>query len=65
MDYRRGSDLVMEEEIEKGLKQLMDRDNAVHKKVKQMKEMARKAILNGGSSFISVGELIDVMTGSI
>ncbi|KAK7385517.1 hypothetical protein VNO78_31239 [Psophocarpus tetragonolobus] len=62
LDYRRGSDLVMAEEIEKGLKELMDRDNTVHKKVKEMKEMTRRAVLNGGSSFVSVGELIDVMT---
>ncbi|KAG5052744.1 hypothetical protein JHK87_004942 [Glycine soja] len=34
VDYRRGSDLVMAEEIEKGFKQLMDGDNMVHKKVK-------------------------------
>ncbi|KAK7385518.1 hypothetical protein VNO78_31240 [Psophocarpus tetragonolobus] len=62
LDYRRDSDLVVAEKIEKGLQQLMDRGNKVHKKVKEMKQMARKAILNGGSSFISVGELIDVMT---
>ncbi|TKY56457.1 UDP-glycosyltransferase 71C3 [Spatholobus suberectus] len=61
LDYRWGSDIVMAEEIEKGLKQLMDRDNMVHKKVKEMKEKARKAVLTGGSSFISVGELIDYM----
>ena len=36
----------------------------VHKKVKKMKEVARKVVLNGGSSFVSVGELIDVMTDS-
>ncbi|KAL2317506.1 hypothetical protein Fmac_031382 [Flemingia macrophylla] len=45
LDYRRGSDLVMAEEIEKGLKQLMDADNMVHKKVKETKEMARNAVL--------------------
>ncbi|TKY56455.1 UDP-glycosyltransferase 71C3 [Spatholobus suberectus] len=64
LDYRRGSGLVMAEEIKKGLKQLMDRDNMVHKNVKEGKEMARKAVLTGGSSFISVGELIDNMAGS-
>ncbi|KAK7321345.1 hypothetical protein VNO77_31899 [Canavalia gladiata] len=64
VDYRMGSDLVMAEEIEKGLKQLMDRDNIVHKKVKEVKEMARNAVLNGGSSFISIGKLIDGMIGS-
>ncbi|XLR30670.1 UDP-glycosyltransferase 71K1 isoform X1 [Arachis ipaensis] len=62
LDYRFGSnDVVTANEIENGLKQLMDRDNVVHKKVKEMKEMARKALLNGGSSFNSAGELIDNM----
>ena len=64
LDYRTGSDVVMADEIEKGLKHLMDRDNVVHKKVQEMKEMARKAVVSGGSSFISVGELIDNMVGS-
>ncbi|XP_029130478.1 UDP-glycosyltransferase 71K2-like [Cajanus cajan] len=62
LDYRKGSDLVIAEDIEKGLKQLMDKDNMVHKKVKEVKEKARKSVLTGGSSFISVGELIDNMT---
>ncbi|XP_027332281.1 UDP-glycosyltransferase 71K1-like isoform X1 [Abrus precatorius] len=61
VDYRIGRDFVKAEEIEKGLKQLMDRDNTVHKKVQEMKEMARKAVLKGGSSFISVEKLIDNM----
>ncbi|CAL0315636.1 unnamed protein product [Lupinus luteus] len=61
LDYSRDSDLVMAEEIEKGLKQLMDKDNIVQQKVQGMKELARKAVLSGGSSFISVGKLIDNM----
>ncbi|KAL2317505.1 hypothetical protein Fmac_031381 [Flemingia macrophylla] len=63
VDYRQGSDLVTADEIEEGLKQLMDGDNIVHKKVKEMKDKARKAVLPGGSSFISVGKLIDNMMG--
>ncbi|XP_058744669.1 UDP-glycosyltransferase 71K2-like [Vicia villosa] len=64
MDYRRGSDNVVAEEIEKGLKDLMDKDNIVNKKVKEMKEKARNAVASGGSSFISVGKLIDNIIGS-
>ncbi|XP_058761471.1 UDP-glycosyltransferase 71K2-like [Vicia villosa] len=64
VDYRRGSDNVVAEEIEKGLKKLMDRDNIVHKKVQEMKEKARNAVASGGSSFISVGKLIDNIIGS-
>ncbi|CAL5189618.1 unnamed protein product [Lathyrus oleraceus] len=65
VDYRIGSkDVVMAGEIEKGLKNLMDRDNIVHKKVQEMKEMARNAVVNGGSSFISVGKLVSNMIES-
>ncbi|XP_004490589.1 UDP-glycosyltransferase 71K2 [Cicer arietinum] len=64
LDYRKGSDVLVAEEIEKGLKTLMDKDNVVHKKLQEMKEIARKAVVNGGSSFISVGKLIDNMIGS-
>ncbi|XP_058744668.1 UDP-glycosyltransferase 71K1-like [Vicia villosa] len=65
VDYRIGSkDVVMAEEIEKGLKNLMDRDNIVHKKVQEMKEIARNAVVNGGSSFISVEKLVCDMIGS-
>jgi len=44
LDYKRGDDLVMAGEIEKGLKKLMDRNNMVHKRVKERKEMARKVV---------------------
>ncbi|XLR30668.1 hypothetical protein HN51_050553 [Arachis hypogaea] len=64
LDYRTGS-VVMADEIENGLKKLMDRDNVVHKKVQEMKNMARKAVLKGGSSFTSLGELINNMKGSM
>ncbi|XP_058746384.1 UDP-glycosyltransferase 71K2-like [Vicia villosa] len=65
VDYRIGSkDVVMAEEIEKGLKNLMDRDNIVHKKVQEMKEIARNVVVNGGSSFISVEILVNNMIGS-
>ncbi|CAJ1970628.1 unnamed protein product [Sphenostylis stenocarpa] len=63
LDYRMSSDHVMAKEIEEGLKQLMDKDNMVHKNVKEMKEKARKAVLTRGSSFITVGKLIDNMLG--
>jgi len=63
LDYRSGSDFVTAKEIEEGLKQLMDKDNVVHKNVIEMKEKARKAVLTSGSSFISVGKLIDNILG--
>ncbi|BAT81548.1 UDP-glycosyltransferase protein [Vigna angularis] len=63
LDYRRSSDLVTAKEIEEGLKKLMDKDSKVHKSVLAMKEKARKAVLTSGSSFISVGKLIDNILG--
>jgi hypothetical protein len=65
VDYRIGSkDVVIAEEIEIGLKHLMEKDNMVHKKVQEMKELARKSVVDGGSSFISVRKLIDNMIGN-
>jgi hypothetical protein len=64
IDYRRGSDVIVADEIEKGLKSLMDNDNIVHKKVNEIKELARNAVVDGGSSFISIGKLIDHIIGS-
>ncbi|XP_028796773.1 UDP-glycosyltransferase 71K2-like [Neltuma alba] len=59
LDYRSDGDLVLADEIERGITQLMDRDSEVHKKVQEMKEKARKAVSSGGSSFISTGRLIE------
>ncbi|KAJ7964161.1 Glycosyltransferase [Quillaja saponaria] len=64
LDYRMGVDLVMAEEIEKAVKQLMDFDCEVRKKVKEMGEMARKAVLRGGSSFNAIGQFIEDVIGS-
>ncbi|KAK7300958.1 hypothetical protein RJT34_11811 [Clitoria ternatea] len=44
LDYRRDSDPVMAEKVEKGLKRLMDKNNVVRKKVQGMKEVSRKAV---------------------
>ncbi|XP_027066678.1 UDP-glycosyltransferase 71K1-like [Coffea arabica] len=61
LDYRteNAKNLVMAEEIEKAIRCLMDSENPIRGRVKEMKEMSRKAIQNGGSSFISVGRFIE------
>ncbi|KAK8352084.1 hypothetical protein V6Z11_1Z115300 [Gossypium hirsutum] len=62
LDYRGGtSDIVKAEEIEEGVRQVMDAGSEVRKKVKEMAEMARKAVMNGGSSFNSIGRFIEDM----
>jgi hypothetical protein len=65
LDYRSGGgDLVMADEIERAVRGMMDGGSEVRKKVKEMGEKARKAVMEGGSSFASIEQFIDDMTGS-
>ncbi|CDP21107.1 unnamed protein product [Coffea canephora] len=61
MDYRmeNAENLVKAEEIEKAVRCLMDTENPTRKRVREMKEISRKAIQDEGSSFISLGRLIE------
>ncbi|GAA0172823.1 glycosyltransferase [Lithospermum erythrorhizon] len=63
IDYRCGTGLVTANEIEKGVTSLMDQENVVRKKVKQMKEKCRQAVVEGGSSFDSLGCFIQKIVG--
>jgi UDP:flavonoid glycosyltransferase YjiC (YdhE family) len=63
LDYRNGADLVMADAIDRAVRRVMD-DNEIRKKVKEMGEMAKKAVMDGGSSFISISKLIEDMMGS-
>ncbi|KAK1557993.1 hypothetical protein Q3G72_035503 [Acer saccharum] len=58
LDYREGSDLVLAEELERGLRRLMDNGDVVRtKKVKEMKEKSRMALMENGSSYKSLQSL--------
>ncbi|KAB1996896.1 hypothetical protein ES319_D13G262600v1 [Gossypium barbadense] len=57
--------VVTANEIEKAVKQVMDDCSGVRQKVKEMAKIARKAIVNGGSSFLSIQKLIDDMIVSV
>ncbi|XP_054799633.1 anthocyanidin 3-O-glucosyltransferase 2-like [Prosopis cineraria] len=46
------------EKIEKGMKEVMEKDGEVRKKVKEMSELSRKALMEGGSSFSYLGRFI-------
>lgn len=59
LEYREGSDLVLAEEFERGLKRLMKGDDEVRKNIKQTREKSRMAISENGSSYRSLGLLID------
>ncbi|KAL3753180.1 hypothetical protein ACJRO7_000563 [Eucalyptus globulus] len=65
MDYRRdlvkGSDgVVMVDEIERGIRKLMEGKEAGErrKKVKELSEKSRKALMEGGSSYLSLTRFI-------
>ncbi|KAK4278187.1 hypothetical protein QN277_016068 [Acacia crassicarpa] len=43
--------LINAERIEKGIKQVMQKESEVRKKVKEMSEMSKRALMEGGSSY--------------
>ena len=49
------------EEIEKAVKCVMDGESEMRKRVKEMSEKSKNAMVNGGSSFASLGRLIETM----
>ncbi|KAI9194358.1 hypothetical protein LWI28_005338 [Acer negundo] len=53
-------DLVMADEIARAVKCVMDGDSEVRKQVKEMAEIGRKSLMDGGSSFVSIGKFIDL-----
>ncbi|XP_062076689.1 anthocyanidin 3-O-glucosyltransferase 2-like [Humulus lupulus] len=71
LDYRRGLDegttvIVKAEEIEVGIRKLMEPRNDVRKRVKDISEKGKKALLEGGSSYSSLcrfaNDVIDNIT---
>lgn len=71
LDYRItfGEDkprLVSAEEIKSGIKKLMgEESDEIRKKVKAKSEESRKSVMEGGSSFISLGKFIDDVLGNL
>lgn len=70
LDYRRefmidSSIIVTSEEIESGIRKLMEHDNKIKKRVKEMSEKSKKALMDGGSSHFSLGRLIDDVIDNI
>ncbi|PWA92660.1 UDP-glucuronosyl/UDP-glucosyltransferase [Artemisia annua] len=50
-------EIVTADEIESGIRRLME-DKEVRKKVKEISEKCRATVVEGGSSYASVGHLI-------
>ncbi|KAJ8543406.1 hypothetical protein K7X08_005929 [Anisodus acutangulus] len=62
MDYKiTGSniDIIKAEKIQKAIGKLMEPENGIRMKVKDMKEKSRLALQEGGSSYTSVGHFIE------
>nr|XP_016458911.1 PREDICTED: anthocyanidin 3-O-glucosyltransferase 2-like [Nicotiana tabacum] len=51
--------MVTADAIEKRIKELMEINTAVREKAKEMKEKSRASVIEGGSSYLSLGKLID------
>nr|AGU14121.1 UDP-glycosyltransferase [Cicer arietinum] len=63
MDYRRGGDLVVQaEEVENGISTLMNGSDEIRRKVKDMSEKCRVALMENGSSYTNLLSFIHQLT---
>ncbi|GMH23958.1 hypothetical protein Nepgr_025801 [Nepenthes gracilis] len=51
--------LVKADELEKGIRQVMDAESVVRKKAKTMREVSRMAMVEGGSSYTWLGHFVE------
>ncbi|KAJ9174660.1 hypothetical protein P3X46_013281 [Hevea brasiliensis] len=59
MDYRNDSGIIVNcDEIERGIRGLMEHDSEKRKKVKEMSEKSRTALMDGRSSYFCLDDLI-------
>ncbi|CAN4124410.1 unnamed protein product [Withania somnifera] len=65
LDYRMHEsdhrEIVKAGEMEKAIRCIMDSENPLKKRVKDMGEICRKALMEGGSSFISLGRFLETI----
>nr|APR64099.1 hypothetical protein [Populus tomentosa] len=66
LDFRRDcpTDFVKAEVITKAVKTMMEQGGELRNKAKETSEMAKKAVVEGGSSYVAFGKLIDQWLGS-
>ena len=57
--------IVSAHEIEKGLKNLMSINSQVRKKMNEMQHISRRVMIDGGSSYSSLGYFIENMMTNI
>jgi len=66
MEFSGGSNyLVTAVKIERGIRNVLDKDGEVKKSVKEMSEKSRKTLLEGGSSYTYLGHLIDYIMNQV
>ncbi|XP_004491632.1 putative UDP-glucose flavonoid 3-O-glucosyltransferase 3 [Cicer arietinum] len=70
LDYRLEFDigrnyLLDADKIERGIRGVLDKDGEVRKKVKEMSQKSRNVLLEGGSSYTYLGQLIDYITNQV
>ncbi|XP_031278138.1 anthocyanidin 3-O-glucosyltransferase 2-like [Pistacia vera] len=66
VDYRiTDGEVVSGDEIARAIKCVMESDNEVRKKVKEMSEKSRLAVMEEGSSFAAFGRFIDDVLGNM
>jgi hypothetical protein len=70
MDYRNdfygdNEIIVSSDDILKAIKSVMEENSEVRKKVKEMSRISEKTLVDGGSSFSSLGRLIEDMMGNM
>lgn len=51
--------VVNAEEIERGIRHVMKHDSDIRERVKEMSQQSKKALMDGGSSYSSLGRFID------
>lgn len=59
LDYREGSELVGAEEVCRRVKELMVEDKEVRRKVMEMRKMSQQAVVEHGSSYGSMSQLVE------
>ncbi|KAJ9687284.1 hypothetical protein PVL29_015961 [Vitis rotundifolia] len=66
IDYSKdGGYIVGAREIENGLNNLMNMNNDVRKKMKEMQKISRTVMVDGGSSYFSLGQFIEDVSANI
>ncbi|KAJ9169205.1 hypothetical protein P3X46_017417 [Hevea brasiliensis] len=65
IDYSKDSEIIVKcDEIERGIRCLMEHDTEKRKKVKEISEKSRKALMEGGSSHFWLGHFIRNVMGN-